>query len=182
MKIIYKLCQIIQKVFNKYVIAPVKKASLGSCGKNVNFGKNLSLSGEKNIYIGNNVFLGKGTTLMSSRAKIIVGDHVMVGPGVTVITGNHKIDVVGKYMDEITDKEKDPDDDQDIVFEGDNWIGANVTILKGVTIGEGAVVAAGSVVTKDVEPYSIYGGVPAKKLKMRFDEETLNKHKEAIGK
>lgn len=119
---------------------------------------------------------------MSSRAKIIVGDHVMVGPGVTVITGNHKIDVVGKYLDEITDKEKDPDDDQDIVFEGDNWIGANVTILKGVTIGEGAVVAAGSVVTKDVEPYSIYGGVPAKKLKMRFDEETLNKHKEAIGK
>ena len=54
------------------------------------------------------------------------------------------------------------------MFEGDNWIGANVTILKGVTVGEGAVIAAGAVVTRNVEKYSVWGGVPARKLRDRF--------------
>ena len=66
--------------------------------------------------------------------------------------------------------EKLPENDQDVVFEGDNWIGANVTILKGVTIGEGAVIAAGSVVNKVVPSYSVVGGVPARVIRMRFTE------------
>ena len=57
------------------------------------------------------------------------------------------------------------------------WIGANVTVLGGVTVGRGAVVAAGSVVTKDVEPYSIVGGVPAKLIRYRFDASTRSKAK-----
>lgn len=56
-------------------------------------------------------------------------------------------------------------------FEGDNWICTNACILKGVTVGKGAVVAAGAVVTKDVPPYSIVAGAPARVIKMRFDEE-----------
>ena len=71
-------------------------------------------------------------------------------------------------MISLTDKDKLPENDQDIVFEGDNWIGANATILKGVKIGYGAVVAAGAVVTKDVTPYAIVGGVPAKKIRNRY--------------
>ena len=62
-----------------------------------------------------------------------------------------------------------------IVIEDDVWIGARVTVLGGVTIGRGAIVAAGAVVTKNVAPYSIVAGVPAKPLKMRFDEETIKK-------
>ena len=53
------------------------------------------------------------------------------------------------------------------------WIGYNVTILGGVSIGDGAIVAAGAVVTKDVEPYTIVGGVPAKPLKKRFTDEQI---------
>ena len=64
-----------------------------------------------------------------------------------------------------------------MVFEGDNWIGANATILKGVTVGEGAVVAAGAVVTKDVAPYTIVGGVPAKYIGDRFTPEELAQHR-----
>ncbi len=56
-------------------------------------------------------------------------------------------------------------------MKGDNWIGANSTILKGVTIGEGAIVAAGALVIKDVPPYSIVGGVQAKVLKYRFSDD-----------
>ena len=57
----------------------------------------------------------------------------------------------------------------------DVWIGSNVLILSGIKIGDGAVVAAGDVVVKDIEPYSIYGGVPAKKIGQRFPDETIRK-------
>ncbi len=62
-----------------------------------------------------------------------------------------------------------------IVIEDDVWIGARATILGGVTIGRGAIVAAGAVVTKSVPPFTIVAGVPAKPLKIRFDEATIKK-------
>ena len=74
-------------------------------------------------------------------------------------------------MIDITPEEKQPENDEEVIIEDDVWCGANVTILKGVTIGNGSVVAAGAVVTKSFPPYSIIGGVPAKLLKMRFTEE-----------
>ena len=60
-----------------------------------------------------------------------------------------------------------------VVIGNDVWIGARATILRGVTIGDGAIIAGGSVVTKDVEPYSIVGGVPARHIRFRFDIETV---------
>ena len=63
----------------------------------------------------------------------------------------------------------------DIVVGSDVWIGRGSTILSGVTIGDGAVVAAGSMVTKDVAPFSIVGGNPARLIRMRFDEHTVEK-------
>ena len=111
---------------------------------------------------------------------MIIGDYVMFGPNVSVITGNHRIDVLGERMYEVKDSDKRDSDDQDVVFAGDNWIGANSTILKGVTIGEGAVVAAGSVVNKSVPPYSIVGG-PAKMIKMRFTEKEIIEHQKLIS-
>lgn len=62
------------------------------------------------------------------------------------------------------------------MIEDDVWCGANVTILKGVTIGRGSVVAAGAIVTKSFPPYSIIGGVPAKLIKMRFSPEEIERH------
>ena len=67
-----------------------------------------------------------------------------------------------------------------VVIEDDVWCGANVTILKGVTIGHGSVVAAGAVVTKSFPPYSIIGGIPAKLLKMRFTEEEIKEHERML--
>ena len=104
----------------------------------------------------------------------------MFGPGVTIITGDHRTDMIGRYMKTVGDNEKLPENDKDVIIENDVWVGANVTILKGVEIGEGSIVAAGSVVTKSVPPYSIVGGVPARVIKARFTPEQIEQHKEYI--
>lgn len=122
-----------------------------------------------NILLGDHVSIGRDATFICTRARIHVGDHVMFGPHVFLITGGHRMDVLDRCMDEISDAEKLPENDQDIVLEGDNWVGANAIILKGVTIGRGAVVGAGAVVTQDVPPLAVVGGVPAKILKYRSD-------------
>ena len=179
---IYKICIFISKAWNKFIVTPIKKTALAQCGKKVSFAPGVSFIGGKNVYIGNNVFLSNDVSFMCTRARIIVGDNVMIGHGSTCITGGHRTDIVGRYMMDITNAEKRPEDDRDIVFEGDNWIGANVTILRGVTIGEGAVVATGAVVKKDVPPYSIVGGVPAKVIKMRFTDEEIAEHKRLLQK
>ena len=179
---IYGFFDFMSRAWNKAFVSPIKKSALGGHGKNVTLGRRLRMSGSKNVFLGNNVSIGEDARFMCTRARIIMGDNIMFGPGVTCITGGHRTDIVGRYMMSVTDAEKRPEDDRDIVFEGDNWIGANVTILRGVTIGEGSVIAAGAVVTKDVPPYSIVGGVPAKVIKMRFSEEEIAEHKRLLQK
>ena len=104
---------------------------------------------------------------MSTKAKLIIGNDVMIAENATIVTGDHRIDILDKPMIAVEESEKLADNDQDVVLEGDNWIGTRAIILKGVTIGKGAVVAAGALVTKDVPPYAIVAGVPAKIVKMR---------------
>lgn len=125
----------------------------------------------------NDIYIGPNALFLSTRAKIIIESHVMFGPNVTIITGDHRTDVVGKYMTEIKDEDKLPENDQDVRILGDNWIGANSIILKGVTVGEGSIVAAGAVVINDVPPYSVVGGVPAKVISKRFNQHQLKEHK-----
>lgn len=72
------------------------------------------------------------------------------------------------------------ENDAAVVIEDDVWTGANVTILKDVTIGRGSVVAAGAVVTKSCPLYSIIGGVPAKVLKMRYTQDEIIEHEKTL--
>ena len=72
------------------------------------------------------------------------------------------------------------ENDAPVIIEDDVWTGANITILKGVTIGRGSVIAAGAVVNKSCPPYSIIGGVPAKVLKYRFSIEEVLKHERLL--
>ena len=155
---------------------------MSRCGKNVTICPGFKAIGWENIEIYNHVSIGDNSFFMTKRAKIIIHDHVMFAPGVTVITGGHRWDVIGKYMDTVTEQEKNPEDDKDVIFEGDNWIGANATILKGVKIGVGSIVSAGAVVTKDVPNYSIVAGIPAQIIKYRFDKEQLTEHRIAMEK
>lgn len=130
----------------------------------------------KNIHIGNHVSIGYNADFIASRSKIIIGDHVVFAPHVSIRGGDHRFDIVGRYIDSISDFEKLPENDKDVVFEGDNWIGMNVTILKGVTIGRGSIIAAGAVVINNIPPYSISGGIPGKVLKKRFTRAQIIEH------
>ena len=164
---IYSFFCKIKKGCRKVFVEPLLKRTFGFCGKNVHIPKGCDFSGGKNISVGNNVFFGLNNTILSAKAKLIIKDNVMFGPNVTVITGDHRIDILDRPMCSITDDEKLPENDQDVVIEEDVWVGAGATILKGVTIGNGSVVAAGALVKKDVPPYAVVGGVPAKIIKMR---------------
>lgn len=166
--VMYKGGIFISRAWNKVVVTPLLKSTFCSCGKNVSIGKKCTVYGAENLSVDDHVSIGPGALIMCTRAKITIGSHTMFGPNVTMITGGHRTDIRGRFMDEISNAEKRPEDDKDITLMGDNWIGANATILKGVTVGEGAVVAAGAVVTKDVPAYSIVGGVPARVIKYRF--------------
>lgn len=105
----------------------------------------------KNIRIGKNVFINSGCRFQD-QGQIIIGDGSLIGHNVVFATINHDYDPLNRgtmYLKPIELKER-------------TWVGSNATILPGVTIGKNSVVAAGSVVTKDVPPDTIVGGNPAK--------------------
>ena len=169
MALAYRILDGISRAYNKLLLMPSLRCSFASCGENVTLGRRSEISGAGNIYIGHNVYLGPGATLLTTRAKIRIGNYVMSGPNLTVVTGDHRTDIVDRPMMELTDKDKLPDNDQDVVIGNDVWMGSGVTILKGVHISDHCVIAAGAVVTKDVEPeFSIWGGVPARCLGSRL--------------
>jgi len=108
----------------------------------------------KNIKVGKNVFINSGCRFQD-QGGITIGDGVLIGHNVVLATLNHDIDP-GK---------RSTMHPAPISIGHDVWIGANATVVPGVTIGDGAIIAAGAVVTKDVPPNVIVGGVPAKILK-----------------
>lgn len=132
----------------------------------------------ENVSLGNNVYLGKGAVLVAAKSKIIIGNNVMFGPFVSIFGGGHNASVVGKFMVDV--HEKRPEDDLGVIIEDDVWVGTRAIILKGAKIGRGAIIGAGSVVTREIPPYAIAAGSPAKVLKYRFDIETTLKHEQAL--
>ena len=131
-----------------------------SCGENFYAHTGISILYPKNITIGNNVSINRYTTI-TARAPINIGNNVLIGPFVVITSSNHEY----RNKEELILNQGH--NDKPIIIEDDVWIGAHSVILPGVTIGKGSVLAAGSVVTKNVEPYSVVGGVPAKLIKQR---------------
>lgn len=172
-KLIYKL-----KRWCDYKQTQYKKSLFKSCGENVVIDSGCEFFGYENITIGNDVYINVNAVFMTTESEIIIGSHVMMGANVCIVTGDHRTDVVGRYMMDVT--EKLPGNDLPVIIEDDVWIGSGSIILKGVTLGRGCVIGAGSVVTKDVPPYSICVGNPARVIKMRFDENEIKEHESLL--
>jgi acetyltransferase-like isoleucine patch superfamily enzyme len=154
------------------------RPAFGRHGNNLIFDPDDMLS-YGNIEAGDDVSIGSGALFLASKSKIIIGNKVMFGPNVTVIGGNHNTSIVGRFMYDVT--EKRPEDDQDVVIADDVWVGSGAIILKGVFVGRGSIIAAGAVVTRDVPPYTVAGGTPARTISTRFNDlETMISHERTL--
>ena len=114
----------------------------------------------------------------SKKSRLFIGNYVSIAQNVTFLLDvEHYTKHLSTYpfRVKILETEKTESFSKgDIIVEDDVWIGYGVILLSGIHIGKGAIIAAGSIVTKDVEPYSIVAGVPAKLKKMRFDKAVEN--------
>jgi len=114
-------------------------------------------------------------------ASLKIGKYCSIGPEVTIFLGSeHRIDWVSTYpfpffWEEARSIPGHPSTKGDVVIGNDVWIGFGVTVLSGVTVGDGAAVGARSVVTRDIPPYAIAAGNPARVIRYRFDEGTIRK-------
>lgn len=119
---------------------------------------NVYLSNTKGIRIGNNCRINEHVFIQQA----IIEDEVLIAPYVAILSTSHR----HERLDINIVNQGDTDPQPPLIKKG-AWLGRNVVILPGIVIGEGAIVAAGAIVTKHVEPYTIVGGVPAKLIKER---------------
>lgn len=133
---------------------------LENCGKNVNIESSATFSSK--VTLGDYSGIGINAKIYGTCH---IGRYVMMGTDVTIITRNHRFDRTDIPMMEQGFEEERP-----VYIGNDVWIGDRVLILPGVHIGDGSIIAAGAVVTKDVPPYSIVAGVPARKIRDRFEK------------
>lgn len=148
-------------------------------GKNFHSGKSVILWAKNQLVIGDNFYIGKFSQI---ECDAIIGNNVLLANRVALIGRyDHNYQQIGVPI-RLASQIRHSNYSWKglilkIVIEDDVWIGFGSIILSGVKIGQGSIIAAGSVVTKDVEPYSIYGGIPAKKLDDRFENtEDLAEH------
>ena len=133
---------------------PYRKFSLGDYSVIESFACVNNAVGD--VIIGDHTRVGLHNTIIG---PVTIGSHVNLAQGITVTALNHNFEDTNKRIDE-QGISTNP-----VIIEDDIWIGANAVILPGVHIGNHCVVAAGAVVTKDVPPHSLVGGVPAKIMK-----------------
>ena len=126
---------------------------LGSVGEKVWIAKRFCFDNGKNIHIGNN-FTGNFNLTILDINKVCIGDNVMIGPNTTITAVGHPLSPKGRRNHLAQGGE--------VRIGNDVWLGANVTVLPGVTIGDNVVVGAGAVVTKDIPDNSLAVGVPAR--------------------
>jgi acetyltransferase-like isoleucine patch superfamily enzyme len=127
-----------------------------------------SLRWGQNIYVGKNSHINQFCCIWASKnAKIILGDNLLMGPGVKMFSSNHNTRDVSLPMN------VQPLVEKDIIIGNDVWIGSNSVILAGARIGDGTVIAAGSVVNKEIPKNVIAGGVPAKPIKKRVKDGSI---------
>ncbi|WP_081088672.1 acyltransferase [Peribacillus simplex] len=147
-------------------------------GENSTFGRGTVFYAPNKMTIGNNVYIGK---YCSFETDIEISDDVLFGNNVGLIGKyDHDYSCIGKSI-----KDSPWIGEQDYCFKGknlkivierDTWIGYGAVIVSGVRIGRGSVVAAGSLVLKDVEPYTIVAGNPARKITKRFTADQIEEH------
>ncbi len=147
----------ISNVMRLWYVAKVLKVM--PFDKNSKFEFGIYLSNAKNLKIGKHVRINENVFLQGS---IQIGDYAMLAPNVSIYSKTHNYHDIHTPMVKSGESET-----KTVIIEEDVWIGINAVILPGITIGKGSIIGANAVVTKNVAPYSIMGGIPAKLLRER---------------
>lgn len=168
-----KIWVIIYYVFGQYFPSRYSQTSLGCrlrrflcgrifkhAGKMIDIRHRVRFGDGSRLSIGDYSGIGDDSIIVNN-ADVTIGNHVMMASQLLILTNTHNYDRRDIPM-RLQGAVSEP-----VTLEDDIWIGSRVIILPGITIGTGAIVAAGAVVTKDVPPYAIVGGVPAKVIKYR---------------
>jgi maltose O-acetyltransferase len=177
MKIKNFICLILYYFFARHLPSSESPYALGSKKIRRFLCKRLFQSMGEQVNIEHGAFFGKGDTISIGdhsglgidcriSGPLTIGRNVMMGPEVMIYTSNHEMKDLDQPMIEQGETPKER-----VKIEDDVWIGARAIILPGINIGKGAVIAAGAVVTKNVPPYAIMGGNPAKIIKFRYEKK-----------
>ncbi|MGO8698221.1 MAG: acyltransferase [Limisphaerales bacterium] len=139
------------------------RAQGAKIGRNVVYFPSVWVEPGRNLTVGNDVYFSLGVLVLTSGG-VEIGDRVLIGYRSQIISANHIVPPGRGWIIDAGEIGKP------IRIAKDVWIGANCLILAGVQIGEGAVVAGGSIVTRDVEAFSVVAGVPARQIRSRLTE------------
>lgn len=148
------------------------------CGRGTSFdGVTSTFSGIANISLGDDVFIGPRCFIAVPDAALSIGDDTVIGPDLCVMGGDHRMGDPGTlYRDTHELGVNEP-----VAIGCNVWIGARVTVLKGVRIGDGAIVGAGSVVNQDIPSQAIAVGVPARVVRWRFEAAGQDRHAQRMA-
>ena len=155
-----------------------------SIGSGFHAGRQVFIYGKSHVKIGRNFYIGRFSEI---GCDVDIGDHVLFANFVSLVGKyDHHYETPGvpiRFAPQIRDAQYDwKGIDEKIVVGDDVWVGYRAVIMSGVNIGAGSIIAAGAVVTKDVEPMSIYAGVPARKVGPRFSmPDAAEAHRIALG-
>ena len=163
-------------IIKKYI--PLK-SQLGSCGDNTIIEYPIRFEHPKMVFLEDNVKIRSGCYIINSPTeKVVVKKYTIIAAGCTIIPNTHRCVVtipnVLLVASHINDKSTD------IIIEEDVWVGANVTLLAGAHLGRGCVVGAGAIVSKEVPPYSVVVGSPARIISKTFELDDILKHEAAL--
>ncbi len=172
MNLLFKLTGIFYKIFNRQLVlsrgARIDPRSFIARGGSVHLGENTIVrAGTMLLPSGGSIVVGARTSLnqyivINGEGGVRIGNDVMIAAFCSIFAANHCIE-----RTDIPMRQQGMVTKGGIIIEDDVWLGTHCVILDGVRIGTGSVIAAGAVVSKDVEPYSIIGGVPAKVIGTR---------------
>ena len=144
-------------------------------GRNNRLGPEGRFIRPREIYMGDNIYIAPKFHI--SARKLTIGNNVLIGPNLLLECDDHIFTNVGSTIFSTMDNRNIGY----VTIEDDVWLGGNVTVLKNVLIGEGAIVGAGSIITKSLPPYSISVGAPCRPKKGRFLAEDLRRHLDLVN-
>ena len=155
-KIFYFFSRLRKAVGRKYRYC-YYKLILGSYGKKNSIRPKVFIEHPNNVFIGDNCIINECAIIQGNvNAKVVIGNRVTVSYGAVILTASL---IIG------SDPFQRGHTQKDVIIDDGAWIAARAVILPGIKIGEGAIVAAGAVVTKDVQPYTIVAGIAAKETR-----------------